>query len=234
MITNGVELDNNKIDSLINAGLNYLIISLHTIDSDKAKQISDNKDYNLSKIVDVAKYAFSKKNLHLGFNITIMKLNYKELPEISEFLMLNFKNLKQLTLNYVDIQGNVVDKNMVEEVALPYYLAELYMYQAFKILKKNHVDFRVERVPLCYLVGYEIHSSDYNRVISKEALKTFFMNEEHVRNDSVQYKKADCCKFCSFDKFCLGISPRYYDVFGIKDLYPIFNREIKTNDDKFN
>jgi MoaA/NifB/PqqE/SkfB family radical SAM enzyme len=228
MITNAVDLSEETVNRLIKAGLNYIIFSIHTIDAEKAKYISDNPNYDLEKIFKIGEYILADKSLSLSINTTITKLNYKELPNIVNYVSKRLPFISTMTFNYIDFQGNVVEKDLFNEVAIPYYKAELYMKKAFNILNKNKIDFRVERVPLCYLVGYETKSSDYNRLSQKEALKTNFIDEEQVRDDSVKYNRADCCTICRSYHYCLGVNPIYVKSFGTKDLYPIFH-DFKQN-----
>jgi len=204
--------------------LNYISFSVHTLDENKAKIISDNKDYNLKKVLDNLKYAISI-GLKVNFNITINKMNYKELPNISKYIVKELLQLQTVNFNYVDIWGNT--KNNQKDMNIKYSVSELYFIKAFQIFKKNNITFRAERIPLCYLVGFEKFSSDYNRITNLEEPKTDFIERNVVEITGKDYKKGDACKFCKFDKICFGVANHYADTYGTKELYPIFH-ELKN------
>ena len=225
LVTNGTQLTEERIRQLIDAKLNYLTFSVHTLDGKKAKIISDNTDYDLSKVISMVKYAV-KKGLHVYYNITITKMNYKELPDIAKFIVKELSGIHMINFNYVDIWGNTALEKNKDEMSVRYYLAELYFIEAFNILKKNNVNFRAERIPLCYLVGFEEYSSDYNRITNLEEPKTDFIERNVVEVTGKDYKKGDACKSCRYSKNCFGLANHYADTYGFKELYPIFN-EIK-------
>lgn len=220
LVTNGVNLNEQFIDKLFNSHLNYLTISVHTLDENKAKLISNNKNYDLNSILNNIKYAVNL-GLRVYFNFTVNNLNYKELPSLARYLVKEIPNIHMVNFNYVDLWGNTVEN---EHLDLRYYLAEKYLVEAFKTLVKNKIEFRAERIPLCYLVGFEKYSSDFNRIVSLEKPKTDFLEKNVVEITPKDYLKGDCCIYCSYSKYCYGVSEHYVKKYGFGEFYPIFHK----------
>ena len=61
MQTNGTLLDKKLIDNLEKAGLNRLNVSVHSLDSLKAKMLFGSENYNLDKVVEILKYIKNTK-----------------------------------------------------------------------------------------------------------------------------------------------------------------------------
>lgn len=221
--TNGSNLDKKLIDDMIDAGIDYIAVSIHTFDEKLAKKISDYEDYNIKNVFSSINYILNRMEKSLYINITITKLNYKKLPEMCEIIANKFEGLNLINFNYVDIIGNVNEKNKVEEVGIQYYISELYLRKSFNILKRNNINFRVERVPMCYLVGFEEYSSDFNRLSKAEDPTTDFVDKEISKPTNLDFEKARQCEFCKYSNFCMGINKNYSKTYGTKELYPIFH-----------
>ena len=223
VVTNGNKLDQELIDKLIKSGVDYIAISIHTFDKELAKKLSDYEDYDIDKILKSVDYILTKTRIPLYINITVTKLNYKKIPDMCKVISEKYRNVHLINFNYVDIFGNVTDKQTIEDVGIQYYASELYMNKAFRILKKNKINFRAERIPLCYLVGFEEHSSDFNRIQNIEDPKTDFVEDRFVEITYLNYDKGKQCKFCNYNKYCYGVNKNYARIYGTKELYPIFH-----------
>ena len=224
MITNGSNLNEKLINEIIDAGINFFAISVHTFEQEKALEITDFEDYDLKKIFSNMNYILNKTEIPLYLNITITKMNYKELPEMCKKISKDFRKIHLVNFNYIDIFGNVTEKDNVKDIGIEYFRSELYLRNAFQILKNNNINFRAERIPLCYLVGFEEYSSDFNRIMEIEKPKTDFIDKRMVEITPLDYEKANQCKFCKYNQFCFGISKNYTKTYGTKELYPIFHK----------
>lgn len=223
--TNGTKLTKNLIKDLELSGLTYIAISIHSFHQITASKISNNPDYNLNNIFKAINYILTRDKIRLYINITISKLNYKELPFMAKIISDKLSNVHMINFNYIDIWGNVLKKNLKSEIGLRYYIADKYLHEAFTILKNSDINFRAERIPLCYLIGFEENSSDYNRAIQTEEATTDFIEGGIQELDNKDYIKGESCVYCTYTKLCPGVSLNYHKAFGTADLYPIF--EIK-------
>jgi MoaA/NifB/PqqE/SkfB family radical SAM enzyme len=223
VVTNGTKLTKEKIYELVETGVKTILISIHTFNSDKAKKISDNTEYDINKIIESAKYILKLNSINLDINITINKLNYKELPQIAEKISKEFSNVHLINFNYIDMFGNTLQKNQEDIIGLKYYVAERYFIEAFRILKKNKIVFRAERIPLCYLVDFEEYSSDYNRIKNVENPQSNFVDDFINQFEGKDFIKNKSCQVCHYKKICYGLNLNYNALYGSKELYPIFH-----------
>lgn len=221
VVTNGTNLDANAISKLVRLKLDDVIVSLHTLDAAKAKEISNNDEYDLGKVLKNIK-AIHRSSIFLNINITLTGMNYKELPDLARYISHNFQGMNTVTINYLDLTDNPDHSIKIKSLSVPLYLAELYFTEAFRILKKNNMNFRAERFPLCYMVGFEEYSSDFNRISKNEELTTDFPDREAAPTPGDLYLKSEGCRFCFYNKHCYGLHPRYVSNYGTKELYPIF------------
>jgi len=81
--TNGLLLDEKKIDLLVEAGLTQVNLSIDAIDENIAKELAG-KSYDVSKIKKIASYLADKVDLVLT-PILVPGINDDEIPKIIEF-----------------------------------------------------------------------------------------------------------------------------------------------------
>jgi hypothetical protein len=165
--------------------------------------------------------------IDININITIIKQNYKALPNIISMLIPRFKNIHHFNFNFVDITGNVMRKGTkftAKDIAPKYSDAEKYLVSAFKMLKKNKVLFRFERAPLCYAPGFEAFNSNANRAVGMEFHATSSIEQDlpDIDDNDVGMVKSEFCKYCNLNDICFGIEPNYNELYGNKELYPVF------------
>lgn len=83
--TNGMLLDEKKIDELAEVGLKRINLSINAIDAGFAKKLSGSEDYNIERIKEIAKYITQSKIELLIAPVYIAGLNENEIPKIIEF-----------------------------------------------------------------------------------------------------------------------------------------------------
>jgi hypothetical protein len=81
--TNGVLLTREMVDRLAEAGLTRINLSINAIDADLARKIAG-CNYNISKILDMAKYISAKMQLLIA-PVLLPGINEQEMPKIIEF-----------------------------------------------------------------------------------------------------------------------------------------------------
>jgi len=83
--TNGMLLDEGKIDELVEVGLNRINLSINALDAGLAKKLSGSENYNIKRIIEIAKYIAQSKIELLIAPVYIAGLNENEMPKIIEF-----------------------------------------------------------------------------------------------------------------------------------------------------
>ena len=112
LTTNGRMLSYKPfLKKLINCGLNSIIFSIHGHNAeshDFQTRIPRSFDQLIKGLKNTQEEA-KKQKIQVGSNTTITKLNYKDLPEIGEFLI--SKGLKNSEFIFVDPTGNTSKDN---------------------------------------------------------------------------------------------------------------------------
>tara|TARA_Y100000310_G_C20632680_1_gene789480 strand:- start:765 stop:1745 length:981 start_codon:yes stop_codon:yes gene_type:complete len=82
MQTNGTLLTKEKIDALIDAGLNRINLSLHSLDPEKAQKLAGAKFFDVKTLISAAKYA-SKSEIELNLTpVWLPGVNDEDIVEL--------------------------------------------------------------------------------------------------------------------------------------------------------
>jgi MoaA/NifB/PqqE/SkfB family radical SAM enzyme len=230
IITNGVNLcEKQLVTQLYNAGLRTLHVSIHSCREEIADSLAQ-KNGHLKKTIEGVKNCLDQK-INVNVNSTINSKNCNHLSENVEFFIKRFPEIKHFVFNALD--PGKADGNMKSRAGdNPWVVAkltdmELELQKMVTILKKNNKTFRIERVPLCYMAGFEEFSTETRKIIKDEEYICSFI-EENSKNQIRKVlpkqlrTKVECCKICFFNEICAGIQQEYLDIYGDKELYPIF------------
>ena len=82
--------------------------------------------------------------------------------------------------------------------------------------------FRVERVPLCFMVEFAHASTETRKIIKGEERIVHFLDDKGtIRQTDFRHPKAEACKHCTLDEICGGLFElgEWYDT---GELAPVF------------
>ena len=104
---------------------------------------------------------------------------------------------------------------------------ELELSKMVQTLTANKKTFRIERVPLCYMQGFEEFCTETRKIVKDEKYICSFIekdrkNELRISGPKHSKNKADVCSICFLNKICSGLDLGYISFFGTSELYPIF------------
>jgi len=218
--TNGTLLDEDLIKDIIKIQPHIkIIVSVHSSKAKIHKKISgfDNHGKLMRALELIGKY-----NLSSYVAITICSLNYKELKDHIQNITQRFAYIKHLSINYVDPTNRAIENSW----CVPTYKeTEKYISKAAKFMIGKGISFRLERVPLCYMKGFEEYSTDIRRDVFDEKRMTSFIKTDKEPDFKIEkqsnYYYAAQCKKCSLNKLCPGINPNYVAVHGDKEVVPV-------------
>lgn len=221
MSTNGRMLAYTDFaQKLIKAGITSIIFSIHGHNAqlhDSLTQVEGSFSQLLKGIENVKKLGFK----NIGSNTTIVRQNYKSLPEIGRFIFgLGIRNAEFI---FVDSsQGGAYDnfKELVPRISE----AAPYIRQCLNIGKDNKVEhWHIRYVPLCYFMGYESQISELYeaRYFQTEHLAPDFKNFD-VENSRAEIARVKIlrCEDCIYYNYCEGIWKDYITHYGDKELQP--------------
>ncbi len=235
MITNGIKLSDESFFKKITAsGLDSIHISFHTHLNNLSEQMHGRID-----CVDKQKMALSinermNSQVKIHLNTTINSLNYKYLPGFVSFIMTNYPKIKHIVFNFLDpgtpdgrLKSNAAKNSWV---VAKYFSAERYINSALRLLRENSVSFRIERVPLCYLAGFEAYSTETRKIVKNEKYRIFFLRAQDESEKREVFPselriKIDVCNICTLTDICAGIQKEYADLYGTGEIYPVFEDE---------
>ena len=220
--TNGRMLSYEKYaKEFIKAGLTSIVFSIHGHNEKLHDSLTRSKG-SFKQLISGLKYFQKLKFSNIGSNTTIVKQNYKYLPEIGKFIFdLGIRNSEFI---FVDPNDGAPKKNF-EKIVPKISTAAPYIRKCLDIGKSNKIDhWHIRYVPLCYFKDYLTQISELDEV---EKFKT-----EHIAQDfenlSVEISRAQVgrikplkCQSCCLHKKCEGIWKEYIRKYGDNELKPI-------------
>jgi len=224
--TNGSNLDDfdflKKIKKIPSVKFN---ISFHSSDPKIFARISQ-KPENYQRLLKGLKY-IGQLGLSAYLTIVISKLNYKKLREHIMFVKKNFPYITHFSFNFID----PIYKARENPWTIPKFAeAEKYIHETVAYMKKNNLTFRIEKLPLCYMAGFEEYCSDIRRgVFDENRIMSFLRAKGDVHEDELMIEKdtkffyAPQCSACSLKMLCPGINPNYVKVYGYEEVFPVFS-----------
>ena len=222
MATNGRMFSyENFVRKAVDAGLTDIIFSIHGHTAklhDSLTQVDGSFKELMKGIENFKKLEFKR----LGSNTTIVKQNYRFLPDIGKFIYgLGIRNSEFI---FVDPTYGSAYDNFDELVPRISKVAP-YVKRCLDIGKNNRaLHWHVRYVPICHFLGYENQISEiYEReAFHTEHLAPDFKNLD-VENSRKQIGriKPEKCEQCGKHHICEGIWVEYYKHFGDKELKPL-------------
>lgn len=208
---------------MIKAGLTDVIFSVHG----HRAEIHDYLTQSPGSFKELLRGLNNFKKLgfkNIGANTTIVKHNYKYLPQIGQFI--HQQGIRNSEFIFVDPSYGGAYDNFEELVPRISRIAP-YVRRCLDIGKKSKLPhWAVRYVPLCYFQDYLDQISELQEVATfhTEHLAPDFENfdVENSRQD-VGRIKTQKCRNCRLFNICEGIWKEYFKRYGDDELKPILN-----------
>jgi len=220
LITNGQRTSRQGyLKILKKAGLRHLHLSIYSGREEIQAKISQNKS-SLKNIIKSLDNLQKLGGITVDTNTVINHYNAGHLSETVSWIIDKYPFVGHFVFNNLDPLMNRASKNPQFVPRLNEF--ELELHKALSLLEKNKKTFRVERVPLCYLSGFEHVSTETRKIVKNEARLVYFLDQrgKFIQNNWY-YDKAKCCQACFLNNICAGLyqMDKYYDS---GELYPVF------------
>lgn len=217
MQSNGVRCsDLEYTRALVEAGLNKVTISLHSAQPEHSDKITLLPGA-FPRTVQ-ALHHFRDLGVETQIAHVITKANYKELPDTVRFLQREFPaSERHLSVCFAIAQGI---SDLVYSWVIPRF-SEIkpYFREALDLAEGSDIGFGgmlgQGGYPPCMLDG-ELRY--YARVLDK-----VYRSPEHAS----QFYKAERCRECSFDPYCVGVRRAYIECYGDAELQP-FTADVRA------
>ncbi len=209
------------VEKIIKFGLTDIVFSIHGHNSkthDYLTQSPGSFKQLLKGLNNFKKLGFEK----IGSNTTIVKQNYKYLPQIGRFIY--NQGIRNSEFIFVDPNYGGAYNNFDKLVPRISQIAP-YIKKCLDIGRKNNVPhWHVRYVPLCYFQSYlnQISELQEVKIFKTEHLAPDFenFNVEESRQEFGRTKPKKCQK-CKLFNQCEGIWKEYLKHYGDKELKPV-------------
>ncbi len=203
MITNGQKTaDREFMEALVTAGLGHVHISIHTHD-EKLQAFLTGVEDSLAKVTSSLNH-FRDLGINVDVNITIEAFNCGHLDQVVKWLVDAWPNLHHFVFNNLDPYSDRVAE--FPDVIPRLVDMEIPLLRALAFLQRAGRTFRVERVPLCYMVEFAWASTETRKIVKEEERIVHFLDEKGmVRQTSFAHGKADVCQVCTLNDICAGL-----------------------------
>ena len=208
-------------EKMIKAGLTDIIFSIH---SHRAKlhdcltQSPGSFKQLMAGLNNFKKLGFKK----IGSNTTIVKQNYKYLPQIGQFLYQ--QGIRNAEFIFVDPNYGGAYNNFDKLVPRVSQIAP-YVKKCLDIGKGNKAPhWAIRYVPLCYFQDYLDQISELRevKIFHTEHLAPDFENFDVEKSRQLVGRiKTKKCKDCQLFNLCEGIWQEYYKRYGDEELKPV-------------
>lgn len=161
--------------------------------------------------------------LAVDLNVVMSHQNAGHLHEVAAFVLARLPFVRHVVWNNLDPSTDRVAE--FPDTVPKLWELEVPLQRALGRLEAAGRSFRVERVPLCYLPGYEHASTETRKIVKEEPRLIHFLDDkalvcQHSRA-SWQRGKAEACAICRLDPICAGLDS--LDVhYASAELAPVF------------
>lgn len=209
--TNAVKCrDCSFTDKLKEAGVTTAFVSFHSPNEKTSDEITGVPGTYLKTVEGIRNLL--KSGIKVIINVVVNSRNYKEIPELAEFVFKEFhseRNPVQISFSYVAPMGGFSEENFW---TLPRYSdAAPYLEEALVFCIENKVPYSNLSgqcgIPQCILDGKDEYFIDRQEVPLNESSDTFV--------------KIDVCRECRINKYCYGIRQAYIDIHGVDEFHKI-------------
>ncbi|OGF24988.1 hypothetical protein A2303_05325 [Candidatus Falkowbacteria bacterium RIFOXYB2_FULL_47_14] len=208
-------------EKIIKAGLTSVVFSIHGHRPglhDGLTRVKGSFNELLKGLDNLKKLNFNS----IGSNTTIVKQNYRFLPEMGRWLLK--QGIRNAEFIFVDPNYGAAKLNFRKLVPKISEIAP-YVRECLDIGKADKTDhWHIRYVPLCYFPDH------LDRISEIDEVKKF--KSEHIAPDFENYAvessraaigrtKAECCRLCRLNNICEGIWREYVRHYGDGEFKPV-------------
>ncbi len=219
LISNGQNLvDRDYLRGLQEAGLVRINLSVHS-SRPEVQAFITNKPDSLD-CIDQALENARELGIPVDINTTINAYNAEHLHELAAWIVERHPLVHHVVYNNLDPSSSRAREN--PDVLPKLRRIELSLFKALRLLDRSGRTFRVERLPLCYMVEYAHCSTETRKIVKEEERFVHFLDHKgDFRQTQFDRDKAECCRICTLNPICAGLYGigEYYDG---DELHPVF------------
>lgn len=229
MITNGSKIADMAVArSFVEAGLLHYHVSIHSCREDVEDFLTGVKgSFSLAMralenlaALDAELRVMGEPGVTVNINTVINAFNCDHLDENVRHFVARFPFLAHFVWNNLDPSMGRAETNRDTAHRLRDF--EVSLDRAMRFLAQNGRTFRVERVPLCFMVEFAHCSTETRKIVKGEERIVHFLDEKGtVRQTDFRHPKAEACGHCSLNEICGGLF-ELGDHYDLAELSPVF------------
>lgn len=225
LITNGQKMaSEDYVKSLKRSGLTKAVLSLYSADPKVQGRLTGNPD-SLNNINKAARNIEKIGGISLSVTMTINKYNADHLSRNVEHIIKFMPIVNHVVFNNLDPLMNRASQN--PDTLHRLNDIDIELTRSVDLLRSKKMTFRIERVPLCYMGGYEHSSTETRRIVKNEKVRILFLDEKgevDQAEGAFLYGKAECCKVCYLNDICDGLYSMDTHYMS-EELFPVFHTD---------
>jgi len=155
--------------------------------------------------------------IRVQINTVINHYNETHLDKTVKFLTKCFPPIKHFVWNNLDPE--MMRKTDTAWSTLPNYdNFWISLKKAMNYLELKWKTFRAEKIPLCYIRGYEYSSTETRKIVKNEERTVYFLDfREKIYENDFEHEKLKECNNCDLNNICSWIYERekYYNYVNV-------------------
>ncbi len=221
--SNGSKLTKPFLNRVKKFGNAKFDISFHSFDKQIFSRLSNSTNYE-SLLLGLKN--IQEMSIPVFLTIVINKLNYEGLKQHIEFIRENFPNITHFSFNFVDPVSRARENKWIVPTLVE---TQGDIHEAVQYILDNNLTFRLERVPLCYMAGFEEFATEARMPAFDERRLTFFaQGSSGEKNLNIEkksnYHRTGACNCCFLRELCPGLNPNYVAIHGLEEVFPVFTK----------
>ncbi len=224
IITNGQQLaDGPLLEELVEAGLRHLHLSLYSHREAVQDMLTRNPGGWRKVMRALERLGNHPAGITVDLNVVINHYNADHLDGLARFVIRRFPFVRHLVFNHLDPSMNRTAE--FPDTIPKLWELEVALHRALRWLAAAGLSFRVERVPLCYMVEFAHVSTETRKIVKEESRVIHFLDDKRrvCQHDRAAWLrgKGEACQHCRLDSICAGLDSMdvHYDSAA---LYPVF------------
>ena len=220
MITNGSRMaDPAFARQMADAGLQLAHVSVYSVRPEVEERLRGIPGTLPKAFAAVENLVDS--GVEVNINCVINKLNADHLDENIRYWIGHHPAIRHFVWNNLDPSMGRAEVNQ-DQFTPRLADFEVSLAKALSLLQKTGRTFRVEKVPLCYLVDFAWASTETRKIVKGEERIVHFLDmKQTVRQTQWEHIYSEACDVCSLRTICGGLFDRG-DAYDPAELHPVF------------
>ncbi|MDD2907718.1 MAG: radical SAM protein [Candidatus Gracilibacteria bacterium] len=218
MISNGMMCSNTDfMKRLADSGLELVHFSVYSC-YEKIHDFLTDTPGSWKKLMMSITNAINS-GVRVQINTVINHYNENHLDKTVMFLTKTFPPIQHIVWNNLDPE--MMRKTDTAWSTLPNFdNFKPSLNRAMEYLQSTGRTFRAEKMPLCYIRGFEWCSTETRKIVKEEERIVHFLDfREMIRETEWEHEKLSECKNCDLNQICSGVY-EYDKFFNYVNVYP--------------